>query len=216
MNSSLLRIAPLARRLVTVAAVAAGLGAVMPAQAQVKDWIKPGTVYVAGSLGLMDSTYECEGAPTCEHVRIGGKTFGGYRMTPNLAAEVGFYYLGKFSASKQDSQLNQNDTGARAAASLQNTAVSFGLDWSNEMFGVARQHIRFGLARVKTKGTESLVGVRDGAPIAVNEHTTEPFIGLGLSYKFNEYVRFYSSYDTMRNRRNEHFHMFSMGLGVEN
>jgi hypothetical protein len=211
MNSSLLRIAPLARRLVTVAAVAAGLGAV-PAQAQVKDWFKPGTVYGAASLGLIDSTYECAGAAVCEHPRIGGKIFGGYRMTPNLAAEVGFFYLGKFDASRQTTP-STPDTEVSAAA-LDNRAVTFGLDWSNELFGILRQHIRFGLARVTTRGTESFGN--SGAPVTVNEHTTEPYLGLGLSYQFNPYIRFYSSYDTMRNRRNEHFHVFSMGLGLEN
>jgi Outer membrane protein beta-barrel domain len=215
MNSLAPRFAPTARRLVTAAAVLAGLAASASAQAGASEWLRPGSVYAAGSLGLLDTTYECgKGSPSCERPRIGGKVFGGYRMTPNLAAEIGFYYLGKFETAKDNTGIAFGDTTSRSSASLRNSAVSFGIDWSNEMFGFARQHIRFGLARVRTSGTEA-IGV-SGAAQSVTEYTTEPFLGLGLSYQFNPTVRFYSSYDTMRNKRNEHFHLFSLGLGIEN
>lgn len=204
MNSLATRLAPTARRLVTAAAVAAGLGTVMPAQAQYFDGLlKPGSVYVAGSLGLLIASYECDGTATCEPPRIGGKLFGGYRFTPDLAAEVGFFYMGKFSSA-----------GAAGASNLRNSAVTVGFDWSNEMFGIARQHIRFGVARVNTSGTESLGP--SGAPQTVNEHDLNPYLGLGLSYQLNPYIRLYSSYDTMRNKRNKNFHLLSVGVGIEN
>lgn len=201
--------ASIARRLFTAAAVVAAFGSVTPAQAQWSEVFKPGSLYAASSLGLMYSGQDCDGTLLCEKQRIGGKMFGGYRFTPNLAAEVGFFYLGRFNAT-QDANVNPTP-GSRTAFNVRDRAVSLGIDWSNEMFGILRQHIRFGVARVTTYGTESF----SAGPQEFSEHKVVPYLGLGLSYQVTEYIRLYSSYDTMRNKRNENFHMFSLGLGVE-
>ncbi len=210
MNFLATRSAPIARRLFTAAAVVAAIGSVTPAQAQLQDMFKPGSIYAASSLGLMYSGQDCDGTLVCEKQRIGGKVFGGYRFTPNLAAEVGFYYLGKFNATQGSNFINPS-LGTRTAVNSDDHAVSLGIDWSNEMFGILRQHIRFGVARVTTRGTQSF----GAGPEEFSEHKVVPFLGLGLSYQVTEYIRLYSSYDTMRNKRNENFHMFSFGVGVE-
>ena len=210
MNSLAIRTAYNARRLLTVVAALAALGSVTSARAQFQEWFRPGTVYAAGSLGLMLTSQECMHAMTCEHNRIGGKLFGGYRFTPDLAAEVGFFYLGKFNAT-QGSNFVPSPSSPQAT-DLHNRAITYGFDWSNEMFGIARQHIRFGLAHVKTYGTQSF----GAGPQSVSEERTSPYLGLGLSYQLNPHIRLYSSYDTMRNRSNQSFHMLSMGMGVEN
>ena len=100
-----------------------------------------------------------------------------------------------------------------ASRELKNKAVAVGIDWSGELFQVLTQHIRFGLAHVSTEGT---VSYGNGTTASVNQGNTKPYVGLGLSYQFNEHVRFYQSYDYLQNKGGEHFHVFSMGLGIEN
>jgi predicted porin len=196
-----------------MAAVAGAMALMVSGAAQAGDdifEIRPGSFYGAANIGIIEVPgYECQGAAVCEHAKTSGKVFGGWRFTPNLAAEVGYYYLGRFQAT----------AGSNSAANgfesrtLKNKAVSVGIDWSGELLGVLTQHIRFGLARVTTEGTITPI---NGVTKTVHEADTKPFFGLGLSYQFNDHVRFYQSYDYLRNKNGEHFHVFSMGLGVEN
>lgn len=207
MKSQTSRIAFRAQRVAQAAAVVAGLMAAAGAQAEL---LKPGTVYAAAGIGLLESGYECNGAVNCERPRAGGKIFGGYRFTPNLAAEVSYYYLGNFKASEGAGALAPTDVMSRQ---LRNSAVSLAIDWSNEVFQVLTTHVRFGLAVTRTNGS---VTYGSGATDDVNQYATKPYLGLGLSYQFNPYIRLYSGYDVLRNKDNNHFHVFSLGVGIEN
>jgi OmpA-OmpF porin, OOP family len=196
-----------------MAAVAGAMALLVSGAAQAGDdifEIRPGSFYAASSLGLIDArSYSCTDSSSCSRDQVGGKVFGGWRFTPNLAAEVSYYYLGAYQATK-DAVQPANSISSRT---LKNKAVSVGIDWSNELFDVFTQHIRFGLARVITTGTRSY---GNGTTVSVNENNLKPFIGLGLSFQITEHVRFYQSFDYMRNRGNNHFHIYSMGLGIEN
>lgn len=200
------RITLSAKRVVYTATALAGLMAAAGAQAQ---WLKPGTVYGAAGVGIQNSGYECDGAAVCEHPRVGGKLFGGYRFTPNLAAEVSYFYLGTFKATEGAGSF---PAGALVDRKLRTTAVSLAIDWSNEVFQVMTTHVRFGFANVRTNGS---ITYGNNVTEQVNHYTTKPYLGLGLSYQLNPYVRFYSGYDVLRNR-DEHFHVLSLGVGVEN
>ncbi|WP_158622865.1 outer membrane beta-barrel protein [Aquabacterium soli] len=201
------RIALSAKRVVYTATALAGLMAAAGAQAQ---WLKPGTVYGAANLAVLESGYECDGAVVCEHPRAGGKIFGGYRFTPNLAAEVSYFYLGNFKASEGPGTYAPTDP---VSTKLRNSAVSLAIDWSNEVFQVMTTHVRFGLAVTRTNGT---VVLANNTVEQVNQYATKPYLGLGLSYQFNPFIRFYSGYDVLRNKDNNHFHVLSMGVGIEN
>lgn len=171
--------------------------------------LRPGSVYAAGNIALLNNSLECQGAAVCQHARTGGKLFGGYRFTPNLATEIGVYYLGRFEATKGVNV----PAGEVASRIVRNKAVSVGIDWSNELFQVLNQHIRFGIARVSTTGT---IAYGNGATIESTQTKIAPYAGLGLSYQFNPYVRFYQGYDVFRTKNDGNIHVFSMGLGVEN
>lgn len=201
------RIAFSAKRVAYAATALVGLMAAAGAQAQ---WLKPGTVYGAAGIGIQEGGYECEGSPVCERPRAGGKLFGGYRFTPNLAAEVSYFYLGNFKSEKGPGTYAGTDVLGR---SLRNSAVSLAIDWSNEVFQVMTTHVRFGLAVARTNGS---VTYANGTTDKVNEYATKPYLGLGLSYQFNPYLRFYSGYDILRNKDNNHFHVLSLGVGIEN
>jgi OmpA-OmpF porin, OOP family len=196
-----------------MAAVAGAMALMVSGAAQAGDdifEIRPGSFYGAASLALTEVPgYECQGAPVCQYNKMGGKLFGGWRFTPNLAAEVGYFYMGRFEATK-GGKVPAGDISSRT---LRNRALTVGIDWSGELLGVLTQHIRFGLARVTTDGT---ISYGNGTIRDVQESDTKPYVGLGLSYQFNDHVRFYQSYDYLRNKNGEHFHMFSMGMGIEN
>jgi OOP family OmpA-OmpF porin len=201
------RIAFSAKRVAYAAAALAGLTAAVGAQAQ---WLKPGTVYGAVGIGILEGGYECEGSPVCERPRAGAKLFGGYRFTPNLAAEVSYFYLGTFKSEEGNGSFAPTDA---VNTKLRNSAVSLAIDWSNEVFQVMTTHVRFGLAVARTNGS---VAYANGTRERVNEYATKPYLGLGLSYQVNPYIRFYSGYDILRNKDNNHFHVLSLGLGIEN
>lgn len=201
------RIAFSAKRAVYTATALAGLMAAASAQAQ---WLKPGTVYGAAGVGILEGGYECEGAVVCERPRAGSKVFGGYRFTPNLAAEVTYFYLGSFKAAEGAGPFAPTDA---ISTKLRNSAVSVAIDWSNEVFQVMTTHVRFGLAVARTSGS---VSYANGTTEKVNDYATKPYLGLGLSYQFNPYLRFYSGYDVLRNKDNNHFHVLSLGVGIEN
>lgn len=196
-----------------MAAVAGAMALMVSGAAQAGDdifEIRPGSFYGAASIAITEVPgYECQGAVICQHNKAGGKVFGGWRFTPNLAAEVGYYYMGRFQSTK-DGKIAATAVSSR---SLRNRGLSVGIDWSGELLGVLTQHIRFGLAHVTTDGT---VSYGNGTTKTIHEGDTKPYVGLGLSYQFNDYVRFYQSYDYLRNKNGEHFHLFSMGLGIEN
>jgi hypothetical protein len=210
MNSLAPRFGLIVKRLACAAVAVAGVGGATPSFAE--DYFKPGQVYGAATLGVLEAGYECKGTPICERTRIGGKLFGGYYFTPNLATEVNYYYLGSFrSVAGNNVAANQ-----LAETRLRNSGASIGLNWSNELFSVLTQHIRFGLAVVHTEG-RIITGSGNSQRIEdVNEYITKPYIGLGLSYQMSPHVRFYQGYDLLTNKRNEHIHVLSMGLGIEN
>ncbi|HIV70546.1 MAG TPA: outer membrane beta-barrel protein [Candidatus Aquabacterium excrementipullorum] len=201
------RIALSAKRVVYTATAMAGLMAAAGAQAEL---LKPGSVYAGAGIGILETGYECDGAPICEHPRAGGKIFGGYRFTPNLAAEVTYFYLGNFKSAQGAGTFGATDVIENR---LRNSAVSLAIDWSNEVFQVMTTHVRFGLAVTRTNGS---VTYGNGNTEQVNDYATKPYLGLGLSYQFNPYLRFYSGYDVLRNKDNNHIHVLSLGLGIEN
>ncbi len=206
MKSYSTRFASLAQRAASALVVTAGVWCASSAHAE----LRPGTIYGAAGVGLMASSYECKGAPGCEYDRASAKLFGGYRFTPNLAAELSYFYLGGFKATQGPGTFPADQP---IATKLRNTGVSYAIDWSNEIFQVMTTHVRFGLATVRTAGS---ITYGNNETENVREYTTKPYLGLGLSYQMSPSVRFYSGYDVLRNKRNEHFHMLSLGLGIEN
>jgi Outer membrane protein beta-barrel domain len=202
-----------------MAALAAlmSMAVVAPAQAadsafDLDQYIRPGTLYASSGIGLLNTGFDCkdpngQSYPACTRPLIGGKMFGGYRMTPNLAVEVSFYYLGGTEVATDQANVSENyrRTSTRAQA--------IGFDWANELFQVLNQHIRFGVARVATRNN---VGYSNGTTAVQSDVVVAPYVGLGLSYQFNDYVRFYSGFDLLHTKKNGNTQVFWMGLGVEN
>jgi len=204
-----------------MAALAALMSMAVMAPAQAADdsafdldqYIRPGTLYAASAIGLLNTGFDCKerygSYGDCTRPVVGGKVFGGYRMTPNLAVEVSFYYLGGSEVIK-DGAASANTENYRRTTTR---AQAIGFDWTNELFQVLNQHIRFGLARVATRNH---TGYGSGQVVTQSDVVLAPYVGLGLSYQFNDYVRFYSGFDLLHTKTQGNTQVFWMGLGVEN
>ncbi len=177
-------------------------------------YVRPGTLYAAASIGLLNTGFDCKDPSgnsyfSCSRPLIGGKVFGGYRMTPSLATEVSFYYLGGSEVATAGAASPVTENYRKSAT----RAMAIGIDWTNELFQVMNQHIRFGIARVYSTNK---LGYTNGTSGVQKDNVIAPYVGLGMSYLFNDHVRFYSSFDLLHTKTEGNIQVFSLGLGIEN
>ena len=143
----------------------------------------PFSGYAGATAGLSLSSQNCSGYEDCERVAGGAKLFGGWNVTPNVAAEVNYFYFGSTHSS---ASLSKESLQASAKA------ISVGMNWSIELFEIATNNIRAGVARVQSKRTTTnALGVASYD----TDYTTAPYIGLGLSFPFNSHLRMVTGYD---------------------
>lgn len=166
----------------------------------------PFSAYIGATAGLSPSAQSCDGYSGCDRVAGGAKLFGGWNVTPNVAAEVNYFYFGK-----TDTGPNLTDKSSRAVSAK---AISLGMNWNIEMFEFATSNIRAGVARVQNKAD-----ITNSAGVASHEtdYTTSPYLGIGMSFPFNRHLRMVMGYDFLQisggNNRNRH--MLSGGFQGE-
>jgi hypothetical protein len=161
---------------------------------------------VAG--GFLASQRQCNGAKegACDRVSYGHKIFGGWNVTPNVAAEINYFYFGGVNTIYDQAQ---NATVATDRQSGQ--AYTLGINWNVEILAGLTNHIRLGLARNKTVNDLTLQG---GGTQHVSDYNTAPYLGLGLSLPFNSYVRMTTGYDYIIDGHLSR-HLFSVGVTGE-
>jgi hypothetical protein len=163
------------------------------------------SAYGGAAVGLAPSAQNCQGYDNCERIAGGAKLFGGWNVTPNVAAEINYFYFG---ATRSEPGLSK--------ASIKNSAkaVSLGMNWNIELFEVMSSHVRLGVARVRnTNDRVSALGVLTNDV----EYTTSPYIGLGLSIPFSSHVRLVTGYDfiSVSGSGNRSRHLLSGGFQGE-
>ncbi|MDE2400057.1 MAG: outer membrane beta-barrel protein [Burkholderiales bacterium] len=158
--------------------------------------------------GFAPSQRQCHGATegACDRLGFGSKLFGGWNVTPNVAAEINYFYFGGINT---DYDIAQNATTSRVRESAR--AVTLGLNWSIELFSFATNNIRLGLAR--TQNNKELTN-RVGAATMERDYATAPYLGLGLSMQLNRNVRVLSGYDYIIDGHDSR-HLFSVGVQGE-
>lgn len=179
------------KRLSLAAAVVSSVLVGTAAQAE------PFSAYVGATAGLSPSAQSCDGYSDCDRVGAGGKLFGGWNVTPNVAAEVNYFYFGK-----TDTGPNLTNKASRAVSAK---AVSLGINWNIEMFERITSNIRLGVARVQNKAD---IASNTGVLSHTTDYTTSPYIGLGMSFPFNPHLRMVMGYDFIQvtggSNRNRH------------
>lgn len=161
--------------------------------------------YVGIGAGPAKINVDCAGTTTCDNTSSGLKLFGGYKLAPNWAAELGYFDFGKAKATINDGE------GGIIAGEIKATAVGAGVaffgqfapDWT----GVAR----LGIASTKAKGSAATSGVSG----SVSESNTNAYFGLGLSYALSKAVTLDGAMDFSRVKfagESARVHLVSIGV----
>jgi OOP family OmpA-OmpF porin len=127
--------------------------------------------YIGAGVGATHGNLDCAGATTCDTSDTGGKVFGGYKFSPNLAAEAGYISFGQVKGA--------DSTGS---ASYKSQAFYLGValmgDFSPEWTGVAR----LGVASTKVDAEGHFAGFT----VTDSGSNTDAYVGLGLGYRVSK------------------------------
>ncbi len=168
------------------------------------------SAYGVVSLGSSRLNVDCTGTTTCDKTGTAYKLLGGYKFSPNFAAEVGFFGFGKAKASD-----------AIGTVELSNTAVGAGVAFHQDLSPNWNFVARVGVASVKTKilatvsgvgvarveqaaGRAAILGVAPGiGSVSDSDRNIAPYAGLGIGYKLSRAVSLDGSVDFSRSKYNK-------------
>jgi len=153
--------------------------------------------YGVVSVGASRLNADCAGTTTCDNTDTAFKLLGGYKFSPNLAAEIGYFGFGKAKAS----------VGA-TAVEIENTAFGGGAAFHFDLAPQWNAVARLGVAQVKTKITA--LG---------SDNNTALYGGLGVGYKLARNVSLDGAWDFSNSKFNKNgldesgsLNVFSVGL----
>jgi OOP family OmpA-OmpF porin len=140
-------------------------------------------IYIGAGIGQAAIADPCTGAASCTTSKADLKFFGGYRLTPNWAAELNYFGFG---------QATRTGAFSPYAATIKSNALGMGAAYfgafSPKWVGVAR----LGIARVKAD-VSGLLGEFSSADSATSVH---PYFGFGLGYALSRTVMIEADFDT--------------------
>ena len=168
--------------------------------------------YAGGTFGIAPSQRQCFGASVCGRAAVGGKLFGGWNVTPNVAAEINYFY---FSSVNTAFDANQTAANGNDIASVREDAraMTLGMNWSVELFQTFTNNIRLGVARTQVnKEITSTTGAV--SYVRTYSNGIAPYLGLGLSMQINRHLRFVNGYDFIIQGHDSH-HLLSVGFQGE-
>lgn len=166
----------------------------------------PFSAYAGATIGLAPNSQNCYGQTTCDRMSGGGKAYAGWNVTPNVAAEINYFYFGANNGALPDPDITKVRNSARS--------MTFGMNWNFEMFETLSSHIRLGIAR--TRNRSDYIDAK-GVASYETDYTTGAYLGLGLSIPFNRNVRMVTGYDfiSVSGAGNRSRHLLSGGLQAE-
>jgi OmpA-OmpF porin, OOP family len=157
------------------------------------------------SVGTARLNLDCSGATTCDKSDTAYKLIGGYKFSPNLAGEIGYFNFGKAKASD-----------AVTRAEISNTAFGGGIAFHQDLSPDWNFVARLGLAQVKTKISGSIVGLGSGSD---SDNNTSLYGGLGVGYKISKTVSLDAAWDFSKSKYNKNgadesgnINVFSLGV----
>jgi len=154
---------------------------------------------------------DCAGTTSCDKTDTGWKVFGGYRFTPNWAAEVGYFDFGKAKATLNDAQLGV------VSAAVESTAIGLGVAFHQDLAADWPCVARLGVASVKTRVSASVTGASGND----SDRSANGYVGLGIGYRLSRIVSADLAWDYTRSKYNKNgldasgnVNMVSLGLTV--
>lgn len=137
------------------------------------------------SVGASRLDLDCGGAASCDKTDVGFKVIGGYKVSPNWAAELGWFEYGKATASDPVDSV-----------AIRNTAIGLGAAFHQDLTADWKAVARLGLARVETK----LSGSVSGVGYSFTDNNTTPYLGLSVGYRLSKATSLDFSWDYGRSK----------------
>ena len=163
----------------------------------------------------------CDGATNCEAGRDAVKLFGGYRMTPNLATEISYFYLGKQDRTWAPGNPSTPTyrtvvSSAEVTRGIRNQedktyALGLGVNLETELFSFMTNHLRVGLAYSRTK---SDILLDNGSRVDTTKDRIFPYAGVGASALVSPYIRLVTAVDVLLNPDRTHY-VITAGISGE-
>jgi len=154
--------------------------------------------YLAVGAGASRASIACVNTVKCKTTDSGFKVYGGYKLTPNVALEVGYIDFGKanfdFGTYNDSGFLVRGSSTAEVNAFT--AAVAGRLAFGSGFEGVAR----LGVAHVKTsiRLTRTLFEFKYTQVDDSDETKFKPYLGMGLEYAFTKSLKGVLSADFSR------------------
>ena len=175
-------------KLKTLASCATACAALVAAPAFAQDGL-----YIGGSIGQSKYKGDDIGGLSTDRKDTGGKLFGGYEFTPNIALELGYADLGKATSA----------AGSVKGKGAYLDAVGK-VPFTPQLSGIARVGVFQGKADF-----EGPLGIRD------SDEKTAPKVGLGLQYDVTKNVAVRGEWERYRFEafdRKANADLYSLGM----
>lgn len=159
-------------------------------------------VYGVVSAGVSKLTTDCAGADPCDKSDKAFKILGGYKFTPNVAAELGYFNFGKSRFGVPG-----------ATATLSSTAFGGGVAAYGDISESWNLAGRLGLAQAKAKLDVNVPGA--GSVGNTSDNSTQAYLGASVGYKLSKSTSIDLSWDTTRVKfqdGSDNVHAFSLGM----
>lgn len=137
--------------------------------------------------GLSPTHRLCAGTnkDNCDNPSFGEKLWVGYDVSNDVTAQVSYLYFNGVTRYKDagDSHISERVTSSAWAA---------GIDWHIELLHTVTNHLRVGMARLKTEQVNVL---SSGGESSETGFKTVPYVGAGLSMPVTDYFSIDASFD---------------------
>lgn len=143
-----------------------------------------GDIYVSGALGASRYNLDCTGLKKCEKSTAAVKVVGGYMLTSNLAAELGYFNFGKV-------KLNDGVGTSEIQTSGPALGVAYHYDLSPRWGLVARGGVGYfgtNFNDVRMEGTRPVI-------TDLTDRRASVYGGLGVGYKLSKNVSLDANWD---------------------
>ena len=141
--------------------------------------------YATAAAGVSGSNIDCGTFTTCERTDVAFKLTGGYRMASWFAGEAVYLDFGESRKSSRISEDRMKTSGFGGGVAFHGHVASWTMT------------ARLGAARAAARRTVTLLQARtDSLTFA----EVAPYAGLGISYRFSEYVALAFGVDALRSR----------------
>lgn len=163
-------------------------------------------VYVGGTAGIGVTNGLCS-AP-CGNNTFAGKIFGGKRLTPGLAAEVGYIMFGETERVNDQARVS---AGAIAQEKVRSRAITVGINWEVDLIQDFTNQIRVGWA-FTTQKKRLLSGTN--VESKDDRRLNSPYVGAGIAFRLTRDIKILSSADFVIHGH-ESMYLFGVGASAE-